>query len=530
MLKTIIWEQKKTVIYTIVAGTVSGLTAVALFAQSGLLISKAALMPPFYTILILAAFLKLFGVTKSTSKYAERLLSHKVTFHLMSRIRETYFHKLLKQTSIFTHFKSGDLLERITADVETLQHTFLRVAYPPLLAGAVFLATILFSLIFSWQISLLLMLGYIVSAIAIPYAFAKWVNIHPQKTREHLSNHVTEYLYGYETYKHFNLLDVKGNDVLDISSQYAKEQMSTQRQLIFAQTFNHLMALAVAAAVLFAGASAVVDGTLQGVYLAMLLMVTLTVFDLATPLANTPYYVAATAEATNRLQHITSEKQVTTDVVLLTPIELRNVSFQYENGVAPVYNDVSLTIAQGEKVAIIGESGSGKSTFVHLLLKELQPTSGTFYMNGTPLQHIADDSLFRLLGVQLQHNHFFIGTVRENLLLAKPDASDEEMKQLLAYVELDFELEDPVEEKALNFSGGERQRLAYARILLQKAPVLLLDEPFSSIDVTLKEKLMRDLCKRDDTIIIITHDAQSLQHFHTIYTVAQQTIQKSTNF
>ncbi|MER2000786.1 MAG: thiol reductant ABC exporter subunit CydC, partial [Lysinibacillus sp.] len=100
MLKTIIWEQKKTVIYTIIAGTVSGLTAVALFAQSGFLISKAALMPPFYTILILAAFLKLFGVAKSTSKYVERLLSHKVTFHLMSRIREMYFHKLLGHTSL----------------------------------------------------------------------------------------------------------------------------------------------------------------------------------------------------------------------------------------------------------------------------------------------------------------------------------------------------------------------------------------------------------------------------------------------
>ncbi|MER1999117.1 MAG: ATP-binding cassette domain-containing protein, partial [Lysinibacillus sp.] len=149
--------------------------------------------------------------------------------------------------------------------------------------------------------------------------------------------------------------------------------------------------------------------------------------------------------------------------------------------------------------------------------------------DGVALDQVSDESLFRLLAVQLQHNHFFVGTVRENLQLAKSDASDEEMKKLLAYVELDFDLNDSVEEKALNFSGGERQRLAYARMLLQNKPVLLLDEPFSSIDIILKGKFMGDLNKRNETVIMITHDVQSLKYFDTIYAVTQQTIKKIDN-
>ena len=144
-----IWTDKKDVLLALLAGTVGGLTAVALFAQSGLLISKAALLPPFYIILILTAFLKLFGVTKSISKYAERLITHRVTFRFISKIRMLFFRKLLPQAHLLNTYKSGDLLTRITTNVETVQNFFLRVLYPPFVAVIVFFATCLFMLFFS---------------------------------------------------------------------------------------------------------------------------------------------------------------------------------------------------------------------------------------------------------------------------------------------------------------------------------------------------------------------------------------------
>lgn len=520
MLKAAIWAQKKTVIYTMIAGTIGGLTAVALFAQSGYLISKAALMPPFYVILILAAFLKLFGVAKSTSKYAERLLSHEVTFHLMSRVRESYFAKLLQQTSLFYRHQSGDLLHRVTSDVETLQNYFLRVAYPPLVAGAVFLATILFTLIFSWQMALVLMIGYILCAFAIPYVFAKLTTEEALPLKQELSSKTTEYLYGYETLQHYNQLDRKTEQLLALSKQYGERQSKYERLQHIAQGANQFIAFTAALSVLLIGATAVTNGELQGVFLAMLLMVTLTVFELATPLANMPSFVAETNAATARLDDVTVSVGGQETVSSILPIQFEHVTFQYPTALSPALNDVTLTIERGDKIAIIGESGSGKTSMLHMLLKELPVQQGQLTLNGVSITKLADDSLFKQMSVQLQHNHFFIGTVKENLQLAKPHANDAEMEAVLKEVQLPFKLDDPIHEKALNLSGGERQRLAYARVLLQNAPTILLDEPFANIDALLKQKLTQALCARDNTVLMITHDTDNLSDFDAVYKMA----------
>lgn len=519
MLWQSIWQQKKLVIYTIIAGTISGLTAVALFAQSGLLISKAALMPPFYTILILAAFLKLFGVAKSTSKYAERLLSHRVTFALMSTIRENYFATLLTQTALFQRYHSGDLLHRITSDVETLQHYFLRVVYPPLVAAVVFLATILFTVIFSWHIALLLMLGYSMTALVIPYTFAKLIKQPSILLKEQLSNYTTEYVYGYESLQLYNELASKEQQLLALSKAYSQQQERLAVQTQLAHLANHFVALAIAFIVLFIGASAVTTGNLQGVYLAMLLMITLTVFELATPLAAMPSYLAATQQATARLQQLTAQPIGDTVVNTLLPIEFRDITFQYDQALSPALHNVSLRIEQGEKIAIVGASGSGKTTLLQLLMKELTPQQGDILVNDTPIHTITDDSLFAQMSVQLQSNHFFTGTLRQNLQLAKPHARDEEMLDVLRYVQLPHSLDDHVQEKAANFSGGERQRLAYARVLLSNASCYVLDEPFANIDIQLKQQFLQELCGRPNTVLMISHDVQLLQSFDRIIVI-----------
>ena len=518
MLKEAIWEQKKYVIYTTIAGTIGGLTAVALFAQSGFLISKAALLPPFYVILILAAFLKLFGVAKSTSKYAERLLSHKVTFHLMSRIRETYFQKLLQQTAIFHRYKSGDLLHRVTSDVETLQNYFLRVVYPPLVTGIVFFATILFTIIFSWQMAVVLMIGYLVCAFVIPALFTRWFFEEQMDQKQQLSSKTTEFLYGYETLQHFNLLQSKTDELLTFSAQYGESLVKEERKRHLAHSLNQLLALLAAIAILLLGAIAVTNGTLQGVYLAMLLMVTLTVFELATPLAAMPSYSASTATAYNRLQNLTAQQPPGQQPLQsLLPIRFNHVTYQYEHSLTPALNDTSLTIQKGEKVAITGVSGSGKTTLFNLLLKEQFVQHGQITCNSVPMQSIDDNSLFLHLSVQLQHNHFFVGTIRDNLLLAKSSATDEEMVSVLEQVKLPLSLDDILHEKALNLSGGERKRLAFARVILQNHSVFLLDEPFSSVDADLRAHLTAALCERTNTVLMITHDTEALHLFDRVY-------------
>ena len=196
-LVELIWTDKKDVLLALLAGTISGLTAVALFAQSGLLISKAALLPPFYIILLLTAFLKLFGVTKSISKYAERLITHRVTFRFISKIRMLFFKKLLPQAHLLNTYKSGDLLTRITTNVETLQNFFLRVLYPPFVAVIVFFATCLFMLFFSSWIALCLLIGIVLTSLIVPYVLLRIPHKTATEEKKMRTIETTEYFYGY---------------------------------------------------------------------------------------------------------------------------------------------------------------------------------------------------------------------------------------------------------------------------------------------------------------------------------------------
>ena len=213
VMKMVLFE-KKDILLALLAGTISGLTAVALFAQSGFLISKAALFPPFYVILILTAFLKLFGVAKSASKYTERYISHRVTFRLLSDIRIRFFERLEPLANkLFTTYRSGDLLGRITSDVDVLQNFFLRVVYPPLVALLVFLSTVIFTIWFSPWIALVLLVGFIFAAVIMPAVLISQKQ-QALETKHELGIELTEYLYGYRDLKLHDQLTEKKDMLL----------------------------------------------------------------------------------------------------------------------------------------------------------------------------------------------------------------------------------------------------------------------------------------------------------------------------
>ncbi|MGM9951106.1 MAG: thiol reductant ABC exporter subunit CydC [Lysinibacillus sp.] len=521
-LLTMIWEDKKDVLLAMTAGTISGLTAVALFAQSGLLISKAALMPPFYIILILTAFLKLFGVTKSISKYAERLLSHRVTFRFMSAVRLHFFKRLLPHANLLNTYKSGDLLNRITTDVEVLQNFFLRVIYPPFIAFFVFMATILFTLWFSPWLALLLMVGFILTSTVVPYMLYALREKSSSVEKNSFTNEATEYFYGYLDLQLHHQLEEKEQSLQTWGSRYAR---ATRKELDRAQTarfWNQFISLMTAFFIVGTGAYLTSTNNLDGLYLAMLILVALTVFESAVPLAMMPTYARQTKAAVDRLEEITPSTQSTGAIVLPEKppsIKCRAISYTYSAMARPALLDVSLNIAPGEKVAIVGPSGCGKSTLLQLMMREFLPTSGELAIADHPISSIAEHSLHERMGVLLQHNHFFSGTIRENLQLAKSAATDEEMQQALAKAALSKSLDDTVFEKGGNLSGGEKQRLAFARLLLKQGTFWLLDEPFTSLDVKTENRLFETLLAEADgkTLVLITHNLTGLDKMDRIY-------------
>ena len=521
-LVKMIWHDKKDVLLALLAGTVSGLTAVALFAQSGLLISKAALMPPFYVILILTAFLKLFGVTKSASKYAERYISHRITFKFISIVRMNFFKKLLPQAHVLNNYKSGDLLTRITSDVEMLQNFFLRVLYPPLIALFVFLVTILFTLLFSPWISLLLLIGIVLTSIVIPYILFR--RPYPTSTlgKQELTIQATEYFYGYRDLLLHHQNQPKAEQLSNLYKAYGKSRRKELDQEQTSYLWNQFIALFTSFGVVFVGAYLTTIGQLEGVYLSLIVLISLTVFETAVPLSMVPIFARHSKNAVNQLEEVTTREGMTGTIHiqdLAQNIQLRNVSYWYPSATRPALKNISLHILTGEKIAIIGPSGSGKSTLLQLLMKEITRTDGEILIGNYDIDSITAHSLYKHMGTMLQHNHFFSGTIKSNLLLAKPEATDEQLLQVLRKTELGHQLTDPVFEKAGNLSGGEKQRLAFARLLLKESDLWLVDEPFTSLDVHTENLLFNTLLSEgaNKTILMVTHKLSNLDQFDRIY-------------
>lgn len=522
----LIWADKKDVLLALLAGTISGLTAVALFAQSGLLISKAALMPPFYIILILTAFLKLFGVTKSASKYAERYISHRVTFKFISIVRMRFFKKLLPQAHVLNNYKSGDLLTRITSDVEMLQNFFLRVLYPPFIALFVFFTTILFTLFFSPWISLLLLVGIVLTSVVIPYMLFQRPYSTSTEEKKELTIYATEYFYGYRDLLLHNQLHQKKEHLSTLHMAYGAARRKELDQEQTSYLWNQLIALLTSFSIVFIGAYLTSIGQLEGVYLALIVLVSLTVFESAIPLSMVPIFAKHTKKALSQLEEVTSHQVIDGTIQLsdlAKNIHLENVSYSYPSASRQALKNITLDIKVGDKIAIIGPSGSGKSTLIQLLMKEFSRTDGEILIGDTTIEKISTHSMYEHMSTMLQQNHFFTGTIKSNLLLAKPDATDEQLQQTLAKACLEKNLEEPVFEKGGNLSGGEKQRLAFARLLLKKSDLWILDEPFTSLDVQTEHILFNTLLSEgvNKTIIVITHKLTKLDRFDFIYVMQQ---------
>ncbi|ADU28539.1 thiol reductant ABC exporter subunit CydC [Evansella cellulosilytica] len=538
--------EKKDVLYSILFGFLAGIAAVSLFANSGYLISKAAINPPLYILTVSIALLKFFSFTRALSKYAERYYSHRATFTILSNLRVKFFEKLEPLApKVFHKYRSGDLLARIVGDVESLQNFFLRVYYPPIIMVIVFLATIAFTTFFSVEVAVALVVGLFITGFIIPMIFAvrqRAIENQLRSVRGSVSTEATEFLYGFRDLKLYQRLEQQEKNLIDASNTYVDEQSKESVHALYAQSLNQTITLLVSWVILAMGAYLVSAGTLDGVFLAMLVMISLTVFENATPMAAFPSHFEDSRRAAGRLFTIVGEEDIDQNETVpkekmstnVAPaIKLNDVTFIYPEETRPALKHLNLTIPAGSKTAIVGPSGSGKSTFMQVLLKMYTSYDGTFDVNGVSLSKLDESSIWETSNVVLQHNHFFYGTIRDNLLLVSEDLSDAEMESALRKVQLDtFSLYDQVLEKGENLSGGEKQRLAIARAMLKQSRLWLLDEPTSSIDVLTEAAIYHNLFEesKEDTLVLISHRLTGLEMMDQIIVMEQGTVIEAGSF
>lgn len=506
---------------SIVIGVFGMLTALGMFALSGYMISKSALGTPLYTLMILIVSIKLFGFVRAITRYFERLYSHRSTFTMLRDIRVNLFNQLIPIVpNVFRRYRSSDLLMQMVNHVERLQNILLRVYYPSIVIIITTFITILVMINFNIYAGVIIGLSMLMSVIVIPYLSAKRAESLSEAVQQSEEAYVAEYFdfeKGRSELKRFQQYRAFKEKVLNKQYQYEDRKYKEQKFLSSYDFMLNLSSMVSIWCMTILCIWQIQDGVLNAVFFASILMITITLFEQAIPMTNVAFYKADTErslknieEVINQSFEVPQERSVQNHALY----KAENVMFKYDFQERETLSQINFEINKGDHVAIIGPSGSGKTTMLNILMGLYSVNDGSLSYKSEQLSHMIQEDYVNEINTMLQHNHYFEGTVRENLLI---DVEDELMTNVLAAVNLKhLNLDQQLTKNAENISGGERQRLSLARLLLRKAQIWLLDEPTASLDEENEENVMNLLLNKDDTIVIVTHNLKYLQYFDHI--------------
>ena len=509
--------------FGVLLGAATVLAGVGLLTSSSLLISKAALHPSIAEVSVIVVAVRFFGLSRAGLRYLERLVSHDVTFRLLARLRVWLFERLEPLAPVrFLEQRSGDLLTRITADVDVLQNLYLRALAPSLVAVLVSLVTCAGLALVDFKLG--------VAALAFLIACGGLVPLVASRLARGLGRQQREWRAQLAAWLVDDLQGMDDLQVFDVAATHQKRLLILNAKLSEAQTRATLISSGANAASLglahlgtlcvLALTVPLVQHGLDGIWLAALALGTLASFEAVQPLGAAWVHLEQSRQAAVRLQEFDGAPVAEPDCRDLPEdltLQLEHVRLAYGDEV--VLEDVSFTLAPGEHVGLIGPNGAGKSTIAHLLVRFLEPNGGRITLGGHDLRGYRPEDLRQIITVVSQDAQVFSTTIRHNLLLAKPTASQTELEHALKrarLLELVQRLPDGLDtwvgEGGISLSGGERQRLALARAFLHDAPILVLDEPTANLDpinarlvVAALHDLERTQLMRHRTVLTITH-------------------------
>ena len=505
-------------------------SSVGLLATSAYLISRAALQPSIADLQVAIVGVRFFGISRGVFRYLERLVSHEVTFRLLSRLR-VWFYRALEPLAParLMHYQSGDLLARIVADIGTLENLYLRVIAPPAIALLVALLAAVLLGSFDVRLTITLLAFLLAAGVGLPLltgALSRKTGQRIVRARSELNGALVDGIQGIADLLAFG----RGKGYLEKVGTLSHDLESLQLRMAGISGLGNasiglLMNLATLA-VLVVAIPLVSQGALDGVYLALLAMVVIASFEAVLPLPQAFQYLENSLEAGRRLFEIVDAKPAVTDPDVPKPLSddaflrVENLCFAYKPGDPRALAGLSFELPPGGTLAIVGPSGAGKSTLLQLLLRFWDYEEGEIWLDGRELRECDQEAVRRRIGVVSQYTYLFNATVRENLLLAQPDATEAEVIQATQQAQIhDFIQSLPdgydtvVGEQGLRLSGGQRQRLAIARAILKDAPMLILDEPTANLDALTEREVMGSLREvtQGRTVLIVTHRIVDLE-------------------
>ena len=510
-----------------VATVVSG---IGLMSTSGYLIARAALRPSIADLQVAIVGVRFFGIARAAFRYLERYVSHDVTFRLLARLR-VWFYAALEPLAParLMRYRSGDLLARSVADVDTLENFYLRVLAPPLVAAVVMVLVTILLGAFDPRLGFSLLFFLLLAGLGLPLlaqAVGRRPGQHMIQVRSELNSLLVDGIQGVADMLAFGAeerhLRRVGHLSRKLEALHGRMAHIGGLQSALSGLLMNLATLAVLAVAI----PLVSGGRLDGVYLAFLVLATISSFEAVLPLPQAFQHLGNSLEAGRRLFEIVDAEPEVAGPASPLPapdrfdLRLEGVTFAYEPGGPHALDGVSFDLSPGDRVAVVGPSGAGKSTLVHLLVRFWEVQGGRILLQGRDLCDYDPEDLHRAFAVVSQHTHLFNATVRENLLLAKPGAGEAELVEATRKAQLhDFVDSLPqgydtwIGEEGVRLSAGQRQRLAIARALLKEAPVLILDEPTANLDALTERQVLDTLrvLSRGCTTLILTHRLVGLE-------------------
>ena len=524
-------------------------SSIGLMAIAAWLISRASQQPPVMYLMVAITAVRACGLGRAAFRYAERLVAHDAAFRILTDLRVQVYERLSRlapaglRTADGRAFRRGDLLSRLVADVDGVQDFYLRFLLPAAAAAVVGTAVSAALAMALPAAGLALAVGLLIAGIAVPWFTARTAGraeeaVAPAKGD--LATDAVDLLRGAPEL-------IAALAITDRLRRLAEKdrtlERAEKRSAAVAGLGAGLTTLATGATVwacAYAGLQAVHGGRMAGILLAVVVLTPLAAFEATAGMPLAAQYLHRSRSAAARVFEIvdTAEPVGEPDAPAAVPagpyrLEIRGLTANWpgrERPGTPALQDIHITLAPGRSVAVVGPSGSGKTTLIHTLLRFLDPTTGSITLNGIPTNLLAGDDVRRVIGLCAQDAHVFDSTLRENLRLAKPEAAEAELWQVLAdarlgdWVEsLPEGLDTFVGEHGARLSGGQRQRLALARTLLADFPVLLLDEPTEHLDVETADALTRDLVSvtadraaRGGSTLIVSHRLAGIEEVDEI--------------
>ncbi|WP_432352155.1 thiol reductant ABC exporter subunit CydC [Sporosarcina sp. A2] len=516
---------------TVLLGILSSLSAALLIFVSGYLISAASERPE--TILLVyvpIVLVRAFGLSRAAFSYAERMTGHNAVLKVLSEMRVRLYRALEPQALfIRSRFKRGDLLGTLADDIEHLQDVYIRTIFPTISGLFIFVFATVSLSVFDWKFGLFI--GLCLSVIVFVYPLLSLVMMkkHQQKSKQQhtaLYHTLGDAVYGIRDW----LISSRTADFLSKFTTQRNASYETDMELAKRdqnRTFQlHLISGAITVIVgIWAGIHAI-EGTILPTYIAAFTLVTLPIIESLIPISHAVERIPAYNESFARIQHtedtaqsVFKASETVEDVPVDVDIEVNGVSYTYGTETTQALRQASLSIKQGTRIALLGKSGAGKSTLVQLLLGALKPEEGTISIAGrAPEQY--GENIHKIVSVLNQKPYLFGTTIENNIRLGNPNATIEEVEMVIRQVGLESYLsklpdglQTQTEEAGRRFSGGERQRIALARILLNHTPVVIVDEPAVGLDPETERDLIKTMMEslKGKTVIWITHHLMGME-------------------